>query len=292
MNKQLKRAAIISAIVAGALILGAILLGIANALFADGAWTLGWKDFRYDESGYTVGAGSIPAERITAIDLDWIDGTILIVPCDDMFISLSERAEEGLSATAELRWRVSEDGTLSVKHRKSQWFFGLGTNSEKALTLRIPRNFFDGMQLISIKAEAADVTVRDVFANTITLELESGTLLLEGCRAKNLSVETDSGTITGDVAVSEHLEVESKNGAIHLQYVECPRVSDIKGENGKITLLFSRDADLALTWKTEKGQLSYDLPLVAENGRYLLGSGTNQINVQTKRGNLLLSARP
>lgn len=254
MNKRMKKVAIVSAIVAGALILGAILLGVANALFADGAWTLGWKDYRYDEDGYTVGDGSVHAERVTAIDLDWIDGKVLIVPCDDMFISLSESAEEELPETAQLRWRVDADGTLSVKHRKSQWFFGLGTNNEKELILRIPRKFFDGMQRMSIETESASVTLKDVFASTV--------------------------------------EIKSENGNIHLEFNECPHSSNVKTENGKVTVLLSRNADVALTWQTEKGQLSYDLPITAENGRYVLGSGTNQIYVETKKGNLLLSAHP
>lgn len=306
MNKRLKRVAIISLIVAGALIFGAILLGVANALLADGAWTLGWKDFRYDESGYTVGDGSVHAERVTAIDLDWIDGSVTVVPCDDMFISLSERAEADLSEAAELRWKVDADGTLSVKHRKSQWFFGLGTNTEKELILRIPRKLFDGMQSISIEAESASVTVKDVFAKTVEVELDSGTLTLAGCRAERLSVETENGAITGEVAVREHLEIESENGAIELQFAELPHTSNVKTENGKVTLLLSRDANVTLTWQTERGQLSYDLPLIVQheqgllsddlpfvqNGRYVLGNGAHQINVQTKRGNLLVTSHP
>lgn len=120
MNPKLKKMLPILAIVVGALILGAIVVGILNALLANGTWSFGWSDYRYDDSNYRIGDGTIAAPNVTEIEVDWIDGRIEILPCDDMFLSVTEFSANELTEDSRLRWRVSEDGkSLSIKYRKS-----------------------------------------------------------------------------------------------------------------------------------------------------------------------------
>ena len=98
MNKKLKRVLTILGITIGASLAVAILIGILNALVANGTWSFGWSDYRYDESGYEVGEGSVFSDDLTTLSIDWIDGEVRIVSCGDQYISLSETSDEKLIA--------------------------------------------------------------------------------------------------------------------------------------------------------------------------------------------------
>ena len=103
--KKMKKPLMITAIVIAALVLAAVVVGILNATVAGGSWNFGWSDYRYDESGYRVGSGTIPAHNITAMDVDWIDGNVQIVLCDDSYPSVTESAKTELTEDSLLRWR-------------------------------------------------------------------------------------------------------------------------------------------------------------------------------------------
>lgn len=272
MEKRLKKATVVVAIVAGVLVLLAVVLGVLNALVGKGTWQIGWNDYRYDESGYTVGEGSIVADAITGIDIDWLDGEVEIVACDDTFASVSEHTDETLPESAKVRWRVSEDGTLSIKYRKSSWFFGFGSsNREKKLTLRIPKRFFDGINEIRVDAVSSRVTVVDLRAGRLDCETVSGEITVKNCEFAQLVAETNSGKIDMTVPVP-------------------PEVLEVSTESGDIVLRLSKDASFTLEWETDSGNLAYDLPVTKSGDRYLLGDGDNRFDVESDSGDLSLVA--
>ena len=208
MTGRLKKVSIVLSIAAGALIACAILFGILNATVGDGQWTLGWNDYRYDDEGYEVGSGSIPVNRITGIEIDWIDGDLQIVSCQDTYPSISERTADGsaLPESAQVRWRVDEDGRLSVKYRKSSWFFGFGKRDrDKSLILRIPEKMLDGVQSIDVTVVSTDVTVTDLFADRIAVESKSGEVSLHLPDDASFSLEwtTKSGCLNSDFVLTE-----------------------------------------------------------------------------------------
>lgn len=272
MNKS-KKILLTVAIVIGVLIVGAVIVGVLNALVADGEWNLGWSDYRYDDSGYEIGEGSVPANEVTRIEIDWIDGGVEIVPCQDSYISLTEEAENDLPESAELRWRVSEDGkTLTVKYRKSSWFFSVGTGKRnKTLTLRIPERFFAQLTEIDVDVESSKVTVTDITAQSLEFESETGTLKTVGCTFAKV-------------------DADSKNGSLEVGVLSCPQALEMESENGDLTLRLPQDSSFALVWETESGKLSTDFALAQSGNRYTAGDGTALLTAKSKRGNLLLAA--
>ena len=130
LNPKMKKVTLIASIAVGAILLGALIYGVLNALVGGGKWSTGWNDYRYDDSGFEMGEGSIPAQTLTEIEIDWLDGAVLILPCEDAYPSLTEETADGaeLPDSARVRWCV-EGEKLTVKYRKSSWFFGLGKQS-------------------------------------------------------------------------------------------------------------------------------------------------------------------
>ena len=207
MNIKNKNILKYAAFVIGGLLIGAILLGILNGLVGKGEWNLGWTNYRYDDSAYKVGEGSIAAPNVESIDLDWIDGNVSVVICQDAYISITESAPADLTNKTRVHWSVSEDGkSLSIKYRASSSFFGANKDKEKDLILRIPEKLLGQINTLSINAVSSNVTVSDIIVDNIDIKTASGNVELklpEGT-AFALTHETKrGGTPTIDFPVTQ-----------------------------------------------------------------------------------------
>ena len=207
MNIKNKNILKYAAFVIGGLLIGAILLGILNGLVAKGEWNLGWTNYRYDDSAYKVGDGTIPAPNVESIDLDWIDGNVSVVICQDAYISITESAPAELTDKTRVHWSVSEDGkSLSIKYRASSSFFGTNKDKEKDLILRIPEKLLGQIKNLNINAVSSNVTVSDIIIDNIDIQTASGNveLKLPGGSAFTLTHETKrGGTPTIDFPVTQ-----------------------------------------------------------------------------------------
>ena len=196
-----------AAFVIGGLLIGAILLGVLNGLVGGGEWNLGWTNYRYDDSVYKVGEGSIAAPRVETIDLDWIDGNVTVVICQDAYISVTEKAPAELTEKTQVHWCVSEDGkTLSIKYRGSSSFFGTNKDKEKDLILRIPEKLIGQLKTLNINAVSSNVTVSNIIVDNINVTTALGDVRLElpEGSAFTLTHETKrGGTPTVDFPVTQ-----------------------------------------------------------------------------------------
>ncbi len=168
---------------AGLILIGvllfAVIVGILNAYVGDGEWSL-WSSYKYDETGYEVGSSSVGSKQITAIDIDWIDGDVELLLCDDAYISVTELYEGDLPDSALLRYKLSEDGTaLSVKYRSSDAFIGFGSGGEnKKLIVRVPRTYIDQLRSITVNGKNANVKINGVSAREMNIYTKSGNIEL------------------------------------------------------------------------------------------------------------------
>lgn len=184
------------AFVIGGLILGVIVLGVLNGLVGKGEWNLGWTNYRYDDSAYHKGQGTIPAPALEKIELDWIDGNVTVVLCQDAYVSVSESAPAELTEKTQLHWFVSEDGkTLSIKYRGSSSFFGTNKDKEKDLILRIPEKLIGQLQTLNINAVSSNVTVSNILVDNMDVKTTSGNVTIElpEATAFTLTHETKRG---------------------------------------------------------------------------------------------------
>ena len=272
--------------VIGVLIAGAIVIGILNALVADGKWSFGWRDYRYDEEGYTIGEGSIPATDVNRIEVDWIDGSVTVVACQDRYPSVTEVVEGELPESAQVRWRVSEDGTLSIKYRKSSWFFAVGSgNREKGLILRIPEKMMESLAALDIEGVSTNVTVNKVHAESLVFSSVSGWLLTKNCSFTSASVAGESGEVELGADISGPVSISTKYGKVTLESALAPSAVSISTKSGDVRLALPSDASFSFEW-SGKGSVTSDLPCTHEGSTYRIGGGAYTYCVTSKSGDL------
>ena len=205
MKKKWKTGLLITLIVIGVLVVAAVVIGVLNATVFDGSINFGWTDYRYDDKGYSVGEGTVYAEEITAIDVDWLDGNVQIVVCEDRYFSISEFSQESLTDAMRVHWSVSEDGkTLTVKCRESAWF--LGSSAKKDLILRIPERLMGAITSLTVRAQESEINCSlSTVPATLSLENEKGNVTLEFLQNADFAVTWThrEGKLITDFAVKQ-----------------------------------------------------------------------------------------
>lgn len=285
----MKKALKITLIVVAALVVGAILLGVLNALFGD-KWSL-WTDYTYDDSGFTVGDGSIAVENLTEIDLDWVDGTVTVISCKDAYPSLTEKSENELTESSLLRWHLSEDGKLTIKYRESSFFLGRGKNKQKDLILRVPERFAANLS-IKIHVSSTNVFLDGIAAKSVRVESDKGNVaMLSSAVFEELSIHTVSGKILVSGAVTDRFELVSKKNEIKVDAVLLPKEAVIETGDKDIRIAFSGVPSISLNFNEEKGKYASDFALSEQDGRLTAGDGYTKLEVTTKSGTLYLSEK-
>ncbi len=287
--KKFKKPLIILGIVLGSILLLAVILGVLNATVGGGEWNLGWTSYSYDDTGYEVGSGSVFASDIEQIDLDWIDGSVELVSCQDDFISLTEDSPLQLTEESLLRWRVSEDGrTLTVKYRKPSWFFGNAQNKQKRLILRVPERMLETMDSIKIKAVSSSVTADGIRAQSLTVENRLGKTELTDCVCVDLSLSSTAGELSFEGAVAGAASLVSRSGDVTLRTAVMPTVLEVTTAK-EVELFLPRDAVFALKWETKKDLApTIDHPYRKEGALYLVGDGETRASVTVTDAERLL----
>ncbi len=289
-KKRLKTGLIIGLSIIGGLILLAVLFGILNATVAKGKWNFGWSSYRYDETGYEIGGGTVPHNGITRIELDWIDGEVEILPCEDAYPSLTETANGELPESARLRWQVDDTGILRIKYRESSYYFS-GNNRQKKLTLRLPESMLDGLICVDLDVVSSNVMVRNIRSARMELESVSGNFIAEGCRFSEVDAELVSGAFVCNSEVTHAFEVETVSGSVLLLSEMCPAQLDAESTSGEIKLTLPETVGMTLYWETVSGRLVNGLGLTQSGSTYTSADGSAQIHVETKSGNLILEKK-
>lgn len=285
----MKKAIKIILIVAAALVVGAIVLGVLNALFGD-KWSL-WTDYTYDDSNFKVGDGSIPVKNLAEIDLDWVDGSVTVITCQDAYPSLTEKSENELTESSLLRWHLSEDGKLTVKYRESSFFLGRGKNKQKDLILRIPERFAETLS-VKIRVSSSTVFLDNFAAKSVCIESDSGNVaVLSHCVVKELSVNTKSGKILVSGVVTDSFELFSQKNEIKVDSEVLPKEAVIETKDGDIRMAFAQAPSISLKFNEEKGKYVSDFALNERDGRLLSGDGYTKLEITTKSGTLYLTEK-
>lgn len=279
-------------IVAVALLLLAVIVGILNALIGKGEWLIGWQSYRYDdEADYQIGGGTVYRTEITELDISWLTGSVeVIVSEDDAYVSLSETSQNELDETAKLRWRVDENGKLTVKWRKSAWYFQAGM-PKKQLTVRIPAHLAQGLNALKVSATSAFVAASGLEAQRMELTAVSGGIRLLACRVQELELSTVSGAVTAEDCTVQVLEAEATSGRVELALNGCPAHTEIETVSGSVKLILPADASFRLAYETTGGKLVSDFALTAQNGELLCGTGDCELHIATTGGGLTLVSK-
>ncbi|MCH5251470.1 MAG: DUF4097 family beta strand repeat protein [Lachnospiraceae bacterium] len=189
---------------------------------------------------YTAGSGSITADYLKKIDIDWLDGSVTISTYEGNTIEIEETCESSLKQSEQVHYYY-HDGTLDIQYRESGFFFNFfPKNYNKELTIRIPENLASQLDYISTDAVSADINMKGLTTKELTSDTVSGGIAFYG-----FADEIEGDTVSGDFRYT---------------FTSTPKEVEFDSVSGDITLTLPPDANFESEYDTVSGDFHCDFP--------------------------------
>ena len=288
MKKSVKITLIVAAVLVGLglciAVVGALMGGRISDLrntYYDGRE---WHHGDALDGSYTGGEIRVPAEGITALDIDWVAGDVKIMVTDGEEIVVTEHADRGIPA--EYALLLEADNTLRIRYSNDVWGIDM---PEKDLTVLLPRTVAENLTAVDLSGVSADfavdrLTVRDAFSfDTASGKLKTEALTATGAKA-------DVNSVSGDIELDgsfREVKAGSTSGEIDLKLRNGPAAIEVSTVSGEVDVELPAGTGFTLDYSTVSGELEYDFPLTkSKDGKYVCGDGACRIEVGTTSGSL------
>ena len=288
MKKSVKITLIVAAVLVGLglciAVVGALMGGRISDLrntYYDGRE---WHHGDALDGSYTGGEIRVPAEDITALDIDWVAGDVKIMVTDGEEIVVTEHADRGIPA--EYALCVEADNTLRIRYSNDVWGIDM---PEKDLTVLLPRTVAENLTAVDLSGVSADfavgkLTVRDAFSFDTT----SGKLEMQSMNAPQAkaTVSSVSGKVELDGSFRE-VKAGSTSGEIDLMLRNAPAAVEVSTVSGEVDVELPAGTGFTLDYSTVSGELECDFPLTKSvDGKYVCGDGACRMEIGTTSGSL------
>ena len=213
----------------------------------------GWIDGSYtiaygNEDQYSVGAGSIPAEGISRVEIYWQAGTVTVAQGEGEAITLTESEAE--EEKYELRYLVEGD-QLTIRFAKDGIYRSLPS---KDLTLTLPGALGD----LAVDTVSASVEIPALPIQGISLDTVSGKCTVAGDPTV-LEWESVSGELAFTGSAME-IQGDSVSGSAAFHLTETPSRFTCDTVSGDVSLTIPGERSFEAKLNTTSGDLRCDLP--------------------------------
>lgn len=256
--------------------------------------------YNYENANTYVKGGTTlsNSESVNEIEIDWVNGDVLVEYGNVEEISFSESANN-LTDAYQLRYK-NENGKLSIKFCKS------GADSMKAGDKSLYVVLPDALRLseLSINTVSAEISVKSIRATSIEAESVSGDISISNCTANEAEVETTSGdivisgeiydlgvqTVSGDVdcdvSLAQDVEIDSTSGSVDINLTgSMPLSLGVQTVSGDV-LMTLIPADFAVKYETVSGTFYCQYPTTTNGNVYTYGDTDNVFEIKTVSGDL------
>ena len=213
----------------------------------------GWIDGSYtiaygNEDQYSVGAGSIPAEGISRVEIYWQAGSVTVEQGEGEAIAFTESETE--EEKYELRYLVEGD-QLTIRFAKDGIYRSLPS---KDLTLTLPGALGD----LVVDTVSASVEIPALPIQGISLDTVSGKCTVAGDPTV-LEWESVSGELTFTGSAME-IQGDSVSGSAAFHLTETPSRFTCDTVSGDVSLTIPGERSFEAKLNTTSGDLRCDLP--------------------------------
>lgn len=240
--------------------------------------------FTTENAGTVASVGSVSADEILDIQVEWAAGTITVEPGDVTEITFSETA--GLTEDNRLIWSQKGD-KLVIQYMKkySLELFSNGTTIAKDLTITVPRDWI--CRELEIDAASAQVNVSSMTINEVDFDGASGVCTFTDCHVTKMDIDTASGDIRYSGTLGE-LDCDAASASCTLQLTNCPKRIDADMMSGDLRLTLPDDCGFSVKMEALSSNFTSDFPTTFQNGRYIYGDGNCVITVSAMSGDVMI----
>lgn len=270
-----------------------------------------YEVYEYDnESKYSVGNSESVSADFNTINVDWISGSVNLIPYDGDTVKIEETSIENIEEKYELRWLVKAN-TLTIKPCASIGGWNLSVEiPTKELYIYLPAKLAETLNKVVIEAASAEVNITGITSTGISTDTASGDTWIEKCNVTDLNIENVSGyvnctelsaekidaeTVSGNVEIMgivKELDVESVSGTVY--YCSSSAVldrADISTVSGEIKLQLPDNDGFNVRFDSVSGKIISDFPLTINGNNNTYGNGTRNYDLETVSGNVYIEIK-
>ena len=263
--------------------------------------------YNYTDSGkYSVGGATI-SDKITSLDISWINGTIKLSYHDENTVSFSESSKDNLSDKEKMRYYV-DGSTLRIQFCES----GYATTNppQKNLELVLPKGMvFENANFDVVSADlnfgileaenfdfntvSGDVNGSELIVeNKVDVDAVSGNFTLtDSMKADTFKFDSTSGDVS--VANAEIANAVHSNTVSGVVTISLSKMCNVKHNSvsGDLNLKVPKDASFTIDHDGASGDVNVDMPAKVSKGHYVIGSGDYSVDASTVSGDVNVSER-
>lgn len=233
--------------------------------------------------GTTASAGSVSADEVSQIEIEWAAGSITIIPGDTDTIDFAETT--GLDIENQLIWKQS-GRTLQIQFCKPKVHFGINiADLSKDLVITVPHDWF--CENLEIDAASAELHIQDLNINKVDFDGASGQCVLENCWIGDIDLDTASGDILLSGGVM-NVDCDAASANCTLVLENTPRSIEVDSASGNLDITLPEDCGFTVSMEGLSGHFSSDFPTTSKNGNHIYGDGSCRIDVSALSGNVTI----
>ena len=268
-----------------------ILIGIlATALISDLFSFRNPGSFRVDlfsssEGGTISSQGTVSADSVSNICVEWVAGNIRVIPGDTDQIIFEEY---GAKNDDEIMVWKQTGNQLTIQYCKDTVnfdiiSFGVDIDYSKDLTITVPSSWI--CKELEIDSASAELEITGLTLKEVDVNTASGTIFMDQCEVEELSIET----VSGDVDFTGSITTLSCNGVsanCEINAMNVPKSIEMEGVSGNLDLWIAEDCGFNASIETVSGRFSSDFATTTQNGNYVYGDGACRIEMEGVSGDI------
>lgn len=241
-----------------------------------------------DHSGTVASSGSVSADTVRNLQIDWVSGSITIQPGDTDTITFSEPGD--IPEDRKMVWKQSGD-TLRIQFCRStkDWSFGFSFGSDfiahKDLLITVPADWFCGK--LKIDSVSANLDVSGITAQKLSLDNVSGECEFRDCSVQEVDLGTVSGSLSFEGSLQE-LDFDTVSANCTAVLSNVPREIDLDSVSGDLRLTLPESAGFTARLDSASGNISTDFPTTVSRGAHICGDGNCEIDADTVSGDVFI----
>ena len=262
------------------LVLVGILIAGLSAGISSGHFSISLGNTPID--GTAASSGSVSADEVRNIEIEWAAGSITIQPGDTDVITFSET--EVSDEKNKMIWKQDGD-TLAIQFCQSQVFFGISFDQSKDLTITVPQDWI--CNDLDIDSASAEVEINDLTIRKMDFDGASGICTFNNCDINELSVDTASGDVEFSGTLNT-LDCSAASAKCTLLLKNTPRQIDVDTMSGDLDITLPADCGFTVTMDAMSSDFTSDFDTTSSNGTYTHGDGNCRISIDAMSGDVAI----
>lgn len=264
-------------------VLAVSVFGLTYSLFTGD----GYLSVHFSDNNYVTGQGSVNAQQVKNIDVEWVSGSITVQPGDTDEITFVESARS--EDAKPMVWEQKGD-TLLIQFCEPSFNIGINIGTtintpSKDLVITVPKEWV--CDDLTIESVSANIDVSELVCDSIDLTNVSGECAFINCNVDELSLETVSGGIDYRGGLNS-LECNSVSADCEIYAMSHPNSIEMEGVSCDLILYLPESCGFTVETDTASGDFESDFATTTEKGRYVYGDGKCKINAESVSGDIII----